>query len=81
MALFSQGSITADEVMEDLDRARDLVLSQEDTMAEAQIGLCKANAKAGGCMFKIYKGELAMGGGGNISINRKIVLIARPIVE
>lgn len=33
--------------------------------ADAQIGLCKANAKVGGCMFKIYKGELLFGDGGD----------------
>lgn len=98
MALFAGGSITAEEVMRDLDEARDQVLSQEDSTrettvigiaeedftvlqttqlfadifkekADAQIGLCKANARAGGCMFKLYKGELLMEEGGNISLN------------
>lgn len=98
MALFSKGSITADKVMQDLDQARDLVLSQADSLTEAvvigiaeenftvlqtaqlfadifreragaQIGMCKANSKAGGCFFKLYKGELTMMEGGNNTIN------------
>lgn len=91
MLLFSQGNITAEEVMRDLDKTRDRVLTQEDEQektkeigtaaktfsvlqtaqlfadifkvkADAQIGLCMANTKMGGCFFKLYQGDLAYGG-------------------
>lgn len=91
MQLFSGGGISAAEVMQDLDEARDRVLGQDYSnrkenvigraekhftvlqtaqlfadvfkeKADAQIGLCMANTKMGGCIFKLYEGELYFGG-------------------
>lgn len=108
MILYAQGNVTADEVMQDLDKTRDLVLFQEGEKtettvigtaeedftvlqtaqlfadifrekADAQIGLCKANGKEGGCIFKLYKGELAFGVGGDHTLDYYIERGFQPV--